>query len=293
MKTKVKYFTFPLCVLALELALKEMKLVAQSILYYWIYKRSSEITECCPNLCHLPQMPRDLDAIIKNKDDDRIAYEEAIKIVSASITEDIPVTSIEDVKKQFCLVDSLINFFVKHTNSQPYCRISRDLLLQMSRGNFDGDLFRILCAVKAIIGSKKPAMRITYDRICYAMYGYKSKDAYDIISLSDDKLCDRRVETMTRRMLRSRIKKLTAMKFFVTFTYNRKAVYYSTRFNMKKDLVNWLMNKKVYQRKCELGIDDSAGSLFVKNSIEEVEEGYRSIIGAPDSKEQLKIMFSF
>jgi hypothetical protein len=287
------YIAFPLCVLALELVLKEMKLVAQSILYYWIYIKSGEITECCPNLCHLLKMPSDLDAIIKNKSNDRAAYEEAIKIVSVSIKEGIPVSSIEEVKKRYFLVESFISFFVKHTNAQPYCRISKDLLIQQSRGNFNDDLFRILCAVKAIIGSKKPAMRITYDRICYAMYGYKSKDAYDTIFLNNEKLCDRRIETMTRRMLRSRIKKLTAMKFFMTFTYNHKAVYYSTRFSTKKDLVNWLMNKKVYQKKCELGIDDSAGSLFVKNSVEEIEEAYKSILSAPDSKEQLRIMFSF
>lgn len=288
MKTKVKYISFPLCVLVLDVILKDLAAAAQSILYYWTYIRSKEITACCPNLGDLKVRPSDLDDCIKTMSTDRAKYEEAIKIVSVSITENIPVHSIAGVKEGYKKVCGIISTFVEQTGAQPYCRISKEVLLKVSRGQFDNELFRILCAVKAIIGSRKPAMRITYDRIRFAMYGYKSKDAF-----ANAQIKDKRVSEITDKMLRLRVRKLSAMKFFLTFTYNRKAVYYSTRFRSKKDIVNWLVEKKINKRKSELGIEDDTGSLFVKNSVEEVEEGYREILCAPDSKEQLRIMYSF
>ena len=129
----------------------------------------------------------------------------------------------------------LDEFKLKFGNDM-WTRIGVDIAWDTLKGNFDYDLFAILCAVNGILGTKEAYKRITLDRIRAAMNGYKKYPIYKEIIQSGN-LSENNLSKIKDRTLYRKLDKLSDMNFFLKYTYKKRQTFYSTRIATIEELV--------------------------------------------------------
>jgi hypothetical protein len=134
-------------------------------------------------------------------------------------------------------------------------------MFEVLDGRFDFKQFLVLCAFSSILGKKKKFVRITYDRIRYAMYGYKSKKIFE--------KTDTKIELLTDKQLKRIIDILHSKKFFSKFTYRNRQIYYSTKLE-DEELREAVKNSKIYWKKKQLQIVDKIFSNEIKSELDKL-----------------------
>ena len=150
--------------------------------------------------------------------------------------------------------------FISNTLSKDaYCRIGKKLMFESRDGIFDFNQFRVLCAIQSILGKKKKFARITYDRIRYAMQGYRSRTLFfETMPV---------VKLLTDRQLKRIVDILHSKKFISKFTYGRRQIYFSTRLE-DEELIEAVKQSKIYWQKNKLQLKDKIASAEIKKELD-------------------------
>lgn len=153
-----------------------------------------------------------------------------------------------------------IEEFISKYGKDSYCRIGKNLLFEVRDGQFAFKQFLVLCAISSILGKRKKFVRITYERIRYAMHGFRSKDLFY-------KLMPNNVELLSDKQLKRIIDILHSKKFFAKFTYQRRQIYFSTRLE-DEQLRDAVKNSKIYWKKKQLQLIDRSVSMEIKTELD-------------------------
>ncbi len=119
---------------------------------------------------------------------------------------------------------ALTDFEMKH-GTDAYGLIGLDFLLDCKAGKFSYNEVRSYAALKAILARINRMKWITYSRIQYAFYGYKSKKVYDDCNNAEKLICE--------RSLYRYFQKLKKKGFLAVCHYGRRT-FYSTYFNQER-----------------------------------------------------------
>ena len=133
-------------------------------------------------------------------------------------------------------VSKFIKKYELQYGNDMWTRIGVDIAWDTLNGNFDYDLFAILCAVNGILGTKAAFKRITINRIRAAMNGYKKYPIYKEIIQSGN-LSENNLSKIKDRTLYRKLDKLSDMNFFLKYTYKKRQTFYSTRIATIEELV--------------------------------------------------------
>lgn len=164
--------------------------------------------------------------------------------------------------KRYRDLNSSINYFITKHGKDSYCRIGKSLLFEVRDGQFNFKQFLVLCAIGSIIGKRKKFVRITYERIRYAMHGFRSKALFD-------KLNSNGIELLSDKQLKRIIDILHSKKFFAKFTYQRRQIYFSTRLE-DEQLRESVKQSKIYWKKKQLQIIDKTASMEIKTELDKL-----------------------
>lgn len=163
---------------------------------------------------------------------------------------------------KFQKLDSYINEYISTNGKDSYCRIGKELLFEVRDGQFDFKQFQVLCAISSILGKKKKFVRITYDRIRYAMYGYRSKSIF----FNEKQLG---IELLSDKQIKRIVDILHSKKFFSKFTYQNRQIYFSTKLE-DEQLREAVKNSKIYWKKKQLQLVDRAYSSDIKSELDKL-----------------------
>jgi hypothetical protein len=169
--------------------------------------------------------------------------------------------SIQNTKMNYERLNKFTQNFMLENGKDSYCRIGKKLMFEVLDGRFDFKQFLVLCAFSSILGKKKKFVRITYDRIRYAMYGYKSKKIFEKTGT--------KIELLTDKQLKRIIDILHSKKFFSKFTYRNRQIYYSTKLE-DEELREAVKNSKIYWKKKQLQIVDKIFSNEIKSELDKL-----------------------
>jgi hypothetical protein len=164
----------------------------------------------------------------------------------------------------YCVIDEynrvleFISPFITRNGKDAYCRIGKELLFDVREGKFDYKLFSILCGIQSILRDDK-FKRITYDRIRYAMHGYKSKTVYEKENPG--------IKLLTDRQLKRLVDLLHAKQFFSRFTYANRQIFYSTKIENDDQLGEIVKQSKLFWEKNKSNIRDKIVTLEIKKEI--------------------------
>lgn len=142
-----------------------------------------------------------------------------------------------------------------------WTRIGVNIAWDTLKGNFEYELFAILCAINGILGAKDVYKRITLERIRAAMNGYKKYPIYKEISQSGN-LPKNNISEITDRTLYRRLDKLSEMNFFRRYTYKNRLTYYSTRIGSNEKLAEAVCkskSKRIRDREIIYNIEQTYG----------------------------------
>ena len=180
------------------------------------------------------------------------------------------ITQYYDAKKY-------INNFEEKNGKDSYAAIGLDLVWDCLGKGFGLEHFKILCAINSILGKRKKYVRITLDRIRYAMHGYRSKAVYNKSNHRSTKML------LSDKQLKNRIDFLNNKKFFSRFTYARRQTFYSTQIKSNEALIEAVKNYKVFRAKRKLGIEDKLGTDLIKIELERIKELRTKRLDAEDN----------
>lgn len=165
-----------------------------------------------------------------------------------------------DTMERYNLLNKSIQSQLKLSGKDSYCRMGKMLTFEARDGQFDFNQYRVLCAIHSILGKKKKFVRITYDRIRYAMHGYRSKELFLKSAPNVDLFTDRRLKYI--------IDILHSKKFFSRFTYGRRQIYYSTMLDDDEKLRDAVKLSKIYWQKTKLRLEDKVATAEIKKELE-------------------------
>lgn len=184
------------------------------------------------------------------------------RIINAARKMKMEVCFIEDCIERYNVLNWHISSFIQKNGKDSYCRIGKDLFFEAISGGFNIENFCVYCGIQSVIGKKKKFVRITYDRIRYAMLGYRSKEIFEKNSLKRSFLTDRQIKRI--------VDILNSKQLFSKFTYARRCVYYSTRLN-DDELKEAVMNSKIYWMRKTSQIEDIKYTQLIKEKMKEIQ----------------------
>ena len=134
---------------------------------------------------------------IVNRANKLVEGSEKERIIEAAEYMGIVVNSTTGTQHNYRQFNNFINDYII---GDAYCRIGKTIMFEAKDGRFDFLQFRVLCAIQSILGKKKKFARITYDRIRYAMHGYRSKTLFfetmPVVKLLTDRQLKRIVDIL-------------------------------------------------------------------------------------------------
>jgi hypothetical protein len=166
-----------------------------------------------------------------------------------------------NTENKYDQVNSFIQSFTNKYGKDSYCRMGKKLTFEARDGQFDFKQFLVLCAIQSILGKQKKFVRITYERIRYAMQGFKSKKVFEQSS--------QQVELLSDKQLKRLVDVLHSKKFFSKFTYANRQIYYSTKLE-DEQLREAVKNSKIYWKKKQLQIVDRACTNDIKSELDKL-----------------------
>jgi hypothetical protein len=181
------------------------------------------------------------------------------KILKSTSYFSITLRSIGRTIKIHENVSRYISNFVFRNGKDSYAAIGKNLAFECRDGGFNFEHFKILCAINSIIGKKKKFVRITYDRIRFAMSGYRSKGIFEVEKP--------RIDLLTDKQLKNRIEFLNAKKFFPKFTYAKRQIYYSTKIDSNEELREAVKTSKIFWARKKLQLEDNAATMDIKKEL--------------------------
>jgi hypothetical protein len=222
-----KFISCPLCALNLKYDYKQLTML---ILSFGIVEFSKK------DEWQLPDELLELkDEEPKDEDYAYWAYSRVFHLTGSNGNELI---------KNHRIVKNNLEFSESQNGKDAYFRIGIDLIMNAHKGSFSEREFRVYCAIRSILGSRNPFLRITTDRIIHCMYGYKIKSAFEKTN----------IVPITKRQLRTTIEKLIDKNLITSFTNKKRFTYYSTKLKLpelinavKKYLEKKRMNKRSRQ----------------------------------------------
>lgn len=183
------------------------------------------------------------------------------KILKSANFFSISLGGIEHNIKRHEKVSKHINYFTAKYGKDSYTAIGKNLAFDCRDKGFNFDHFKLLCAINSILGRKKKFARITYDRILYAMNGYRSKTIYEKEQP--------KIKLLSSKQLRSRIEFLHAKKLFSKFTYRNRQIFYSTQLD-DEQLKLAVKNSKIFWAKKKMQIVDRQFSDEIKSELDDL-----------------------
>ncbi len=252
------FFQFPLCLLSMSNNKGE---VINSIMSYCIVEKAISYAY---DVLDISEFGFDEDTIqdkLYDYDSDEPLHN---KILKSADFFSVKLGSIRSNIKTHEKVSRYISNFVLKNGKDSYAAIGRELAFDCRDKGFGFEHFKILCAINSVIGKKKKFVRITYDRVKYAMHGYRSKAIYEKEKPN--------IKLLTDKQLKNRIEFLNAKKFFSKFTYARRQVYYSTRINSNEELIEAVKASKLFWAKKKLQLEDNAATNDIKIALLKLKE---------------------
>ncbi len=164
--------------------------------------------------------------------------------------------------RKFNAIDSHIQQYISNYGKDSYCRIGKNLLFETRDGQFDFKQFHVLCAISSILGKKKKFARITYDRIRYAMNGYRSKSIF----LNENTTG---IELLSDKQIKRVVDILHSKKFFSKFTYRNRQIFFSTKLE-DEELREAVKSSKIYWKKKQLQLVDKVFSNEIKEELDKL-----------------------
>jgi len=159
-----------------------------------------------------------------------------------------------DCFSMFSNYEAISNYIEKYElefGNDMWTRIGVDITWDTLKGDFEYELFAIICAINGILGTKEAYKRIILERIRAAMNGYKKYQIYTEISQSGN-LPKNNLSEIKDRTLYRRLDKLSEMNFFLRYTYKKRHTFYSTRIGSIDELVEAVCKmKSIRMRKKE------------------------------------------
>jgi hypothetical protein len=198
------------------------------------------------------------------------------KLVKAAAFFEITLGNFQNNIKKHNEVSLFISNYQAKYGKDSFSAIEKGLLFECRDKGFSYELFTILCAINSIVGKKKKFARITYDRIRYAMHGYRSKSIYQITQAVQKTKIKSQIQFLTDRQLKKRVDLLNAKKFFSKFTYQHRQIFISTRLN-DEQLREAVKSSKIFWAKKKIQLVDQAYSLDIKKELENISLESRTI----------------
>jgi len=142
-------------------------------------------------------------------------------IVLSAINIGIDIANLEKTKLSHKELDNYRARFENVYGTDAKVKIHKDILFEVREGQFDERMFRVYCGVLSVIGDKQ-FVRITKERIMYAMLGCKSEKVFQRF--------EQNYKLLTERKVKTTIDKLRDRGFFDCITYGKRMTFYSTKF---------------------------------------------------------------
>jgi hypothetical protein len=181
------------------------------------------------------------------------------KILIGSSHFGVIINNIQGVIDEYDKLNEGIFSYIGRNGKDAYCRIGKDLLFEVYKGNFDYKLFSVLCGIQSILRDDK-FKRITYDRIRYSMHGYKSKTVFEKENPG--------IKLLTDRQLKRLVDILHAKQFFSRFTYANRQIFYSTKIDNDEQLREIVKQSKLFWDNNKSNIRDKITTLEIKQEIQ-------------------------
>jgi len=185
------------------------------------------------------------------------------KILIASSHFGIIIYNVQNEIDEFNRLNEFITPYVVRNGKDAYCRIGKKLIFEVREGIFDYKLFSVLCGIQSILRGDK-FKRITYDRIRYAMHGYKSRAVFEKENPA--------IKLLTDRQLKRLVDLLHAKQFFSRFTYANRQIFYSTKIDNDEQLREIVKQSKLFWDKNKSNIRDKIITLEIKQEIQKERE---------------------
>jgi hypothetical protein len=249
------FFTFPLCLLTIS-TVKEK--VLASIISYCLVEKALSYKYDVDDLEILGHSVWELESKYPDYFNDNPLHN---KLIKAADFFKVTLGSFNSNISRHKTVLKYISDYQTKYGKDSYSAIDKELLFECRDRGFSYELFTILCAINSIIGKKKKFVRITYDRIRYAMNGYRSKTIYQSAGVN--------LRFLTDRQLKQRIDLLNAKKFFSKFTYQHRQVFFSTRLN-DEQLREAVKTSKIFWAKKKLQLADHVYSNEIKDELDKL-----------------------
>lgn len=146
--------------------------------------------------------------------------------------------NIETVFNQYLELKQFVQRYEKQFGKDAKVSIHRNIVFETLAGKFNFDLFLVYCGILKWLGNK-PYWRITYLMISFAMQGFKGKISYyNSVSI---------YTPMTVRQIETRVRKLQNGKLLDRLNFNRREIFYSTRYkgdNLRKQVEQYILKRK-------------------------------------------------
>jgi len=173
------------------------------------------------------------------------------KILIVSKRKRAVISNCFSVFSNYEAISEYIDEFELQFEKDMWTRIGVNITWDTLKGDFEYELFAIICAINGILGTKAAYKRITLERIRAAMNGYKKYPIYAEISQSGN-LPKNNLSEIKDRTLYRRLDKLSEMNFFLRYTYKKRHTFYSTRIGSIDELVEAVCKmKSIRMRKKE------------------------------------------
>jgi len=252
------FFQFPLCLLTIS---NDKEEIINSIISYCIVEKALSYKY---DVLDISDFGFDEDTIQDELYDYDFDEPFHNKILKAADFFSIKLGSIKRNINTHEKLRKFISDFQFKSGKDSFAAIGKELAFDCRDKGFNFEHFKILCAINSIIGKKKKFVRITYNRIRYAMYGYRSKTIFGKVGPNITLLSD--------KQLKNRIEFLNAKKFFSKFTYARRQIYYSTRITSDEELREAVKNSKLYWAKKKLQLEDTSGTNEIKKELQKLKQ---------------------
>jgi len=253
-----RFFYFPLCLLTMS---KDKEEILNNIISYCIIEKALRYKY---DVLDISEFGFDEDTIKDEVYDYDLDEPLHNKILKADDFFSIKLGGITRNIKNHDKVRKYINNCRFRNGKDSYAAIGKELVFDCRDKGFSFEHFKILCAINSIIGKKKKFVRITYERIKYAMHGYRSKLVYE----NENPL----TKLLSDKQLKNRIEFLNSKKFFSKFTYARRQIYYSTRINSDEELKEAVKKSKIYWEMKKLQLEDSVGTNEIKKELLKIKQ---------------------
>jgi hypothetical protein len=252
------FFEFPLSSL-IYLANNRERL--NDLIGYCIIKQADKVTSSNNEINRL------FGHLLDERDSPLLSYNKNSiyhkKILIATSQLGVTIYNVQREIEEHTRVCKAISPYIIRNGNDAYCRIGKKLIFEVREGKFDFKLFSVLCGIQSILRDDK-FKRITYDRIRYAMHGYKSKTVFEKENPG--------IKLLTDRQLKRLVDLLHAKQFFSRFTYGNRQIFYSTKIDNDEQLRETVKQSKLFWEKNKSNNLDKITTLEIQQEIKKERE---------------------